>query len=133
MPSSAHGRKRTGVKSDHRRDAGREHCGQQLVRRRPLVGSTKALGLVGDDRMATVDVDLVAKSTIYRPSSRGHSHSLMVGDAADSVIRERPRGARGTTATEGEAAAPSRERASYSSLAAALVDATIGPVSRTGG
>ena len=38
--------------------------------------------------MAAVDVDLVARPTIYGPSGRGHGHIRMVGDAADLVIGE---------------------------------------------
>ena len=48
-----------GVHRDHRRDTRGERRGQQLVRRRSLVGAAEALGLVGDDRVASVDIDLV--------------------------------------------------------------------------
>src|SRR5664280_441907 len=62
------------VHGNHRRDARGERRGEQLVRRRPAVGTAQALRLVGDDRVPAVDVDLVLEAIANAAGCRGHAH-----------------------------------------------------------
>ena len=69
-----------GVEIDHCGDARCEHRWQQLVRCRPQIRSTEPLGLIRDDRVAAVDVDLVAKSAVNCVGYCGNRHTDIVGE-----------------------------------------------------
>jgi hypothetical protein len=52
----------------------RDHRGKELVRCGPLICAAEALGLVGDDDVAAVHVDLVLERVAHPARSRGHAH-----------------------------------------------------------
>ncbi len=78
------------VHRDHRRHARRQRRRQQLVRSRPLVASAQALGLVRDDRMAAVDVNLMLEAGPQAAGCGGHRHGGQSSAIeADERIRAR--------------------------------------------
>src|ERR1019366_5758886 len=63
-----------GVEDEHRRDAGCECGGEELVWGWGGVGAAEAGGFVGDDRVASVDGDLVSKGAVNRLGRGGVAH-----------------------------------------------------------
>jgi hypothetical protein len=62
------------IHRDHRCHAGRDHRGKELVRSGRLICAAEALGLVGDDDVAAVHVNLVLERVADTARSCGHAH-----------------------------------------------------------
>jgi hypothetical protein len=72
------------VQRDHRGGARRDDRRQQLVGRGGSVRSAEALGLIGRDRVATVDFDLMPQRSGNWASTRGKPHlDLLTRDQAE--------------------------------------------------
>jgi hypothetical protein len=57
---------------------------------RPFIGSSESVGLVGEEDVASVDVDLVKQAAFDGACGCSHGHVAIVPRSTESIIRETP-------------------------------------------